>query len=154
MEILTTPWIQVKDGNPTARALFSRHYTYNRRRDQISLWYAKNRNYTLIVGPGEKMVMLTEDNLALFVWRKFRSMDHQEGVNCAVFRNESPTLSSELIRAADVIAWERWPGERHYTYVDPKKTRHKRDPGRCFIKAGWKHAGWTKKGLRILDILS
>jgi hypothetical protein len=36
--------------------------------------------------------------------------------------------------------------------VDTKKTRHKRDPGRCFLKAGWRYFGWSKGGLRILEI--
>jgi hypothetical protein len=144
-------WIPVKDGNPVARALFARHYTYNRKRDQISLFWQRNRNYSLIAGPGEKMLLLTPDEKALFVWRKFISMDHQEGVNCAVFRNEGPTLSSDLIRDADELAWQRWQGERLYTYVDPGKTRRKRDPGRCFLRAGWQYCGWTKGRLRILD---
>lgn len=97
------------------------------------------------------MILLTPDALGLFVWRKFRSMDNQEGVNCAIFRNEGAGLSSDLIRLADALAWDRWPGERLYTYVDPKKVRHKRDPGRCFLRAGWRHWGWSKSGLRILD---
>jgi hypothetical protein len=87
-------WNVVKDGNPVARALFSRHYTYNHRREQMSLFWQRNRNYGLFVGPGEKLVLLATDTFALFVWRKFRSMDHQEGVNCAVFRNEGPTLTN------------------------------------------------------------
>lgn len=99
------------------------------------------------------MVLLTPDALALFVWRKFISDDRQTGVNCAVFRNEGAGLSSDLIRAAVEMAWERWPGERLYTYIDPQKTRHKRDPGRCFLKAGWRHHGWSKGGLRILEML-
>jgi hypothetical protein len=92
----------------------------------------------------------------LFVWRKFidDAVPKQEGVNCAVFRNEGAGLSSRLIMAADDLAWYRWPGERLYTYVDPKRTRHKRDPGRCFIRAGWRPCGWTKGGLRILECLS
>jgi hypothetical protein len=44
-------------------------------------------------------------------------MAGQRGVNCAVFRNESSVLSSELIREACGLAWTRWPGERLYTYV-------------------------------------
>lgn len=151
-ELRARVWLHVKDGNPIARALFGRHYTYNRKRDQISMFWQRNRNYSLIAGPGQKMVLITPDGQALFVWRKFRSMDHQEGVNCAVFRNEGQSLSSELIRAADALAWERWPGERLYTYVDPSSTKRKRDPGRCFLRAGWQHYGWTPKGLRILDI--
>lgn len=146
-------WLLTKDGDPTARALYGRHYTYRKSRDQMSLWWWKNRNYVHFVGPGEKMVLLTPDGLALFVWRKFRSMDNQTGVNCAVFRNEGPQLSSELIAAADALAWERWPGERLYTYVDAQKTRRKRDPGRCFIRAGWQNCGITKGGLHILECL-
>jgi hypothetical protein len=143
-------WIEVKDGNLQARELFGRHYTYRKSRDQISLFWQRNRNYNLIAGPGEKLLLLNPQ--ALFVWRKFISMDHQEGVNCAVFRNEGPVLSSELIREADRIAWQRWPGERLYIYVDANKTRRKRDPGRCFLRAGWNYCGTTLKGLLILEI--
>jgi hypothetical protein len=147
-------WVQTKDGDPIARALFGRHYSYNRKREQISMFWQKNRNYMLIAGPGEKMILLTQDHSALFVWRKFRSMGKQTGVNCAVFRREGGTAqASDLIRAADTLAWARWPGERHYTYVDSRKTRHKRDPGRCFLKAGWNYCGMTKSGLHILEIL-
>lgn len=144
ISMIESIWIPVKDGNDTGRAIFDNHYSRYR--------YADGRKSLLYVGPGEKTVLLTPDALALFVWRKFKSLDHQEGVNCAVFRNEGPQLSSFLIREACAIAWERWPGERLYTYVDAKLTRHKRDPGRCFLRAGWKHAGWSKGGLRILDI--
>jgi hypothetical protein len=99
------------------------------------------------------MVLLFPDAQSLFVWRKFISLDSQAGVNCAVFRNEGPTKSSELIRQAVELARERWPNERFYTYVNPRKIRHKRDPGRCFLKAGWRHYGWSKRGLRILELI-
>lgn len=96
--------------------------------------------------------LLTADLKALFVWRKFISMDHQEGVNCAVFRNEGAGLASELIIEAQQIAWERWPGQRLYTYVNPKAVKS-RNPGYCFIMAGWKKCGVTKSGLLIFDIV-
>lgn len=139
---LTAMWIERRDGNPTAMAIFQRHYTAG-----------AHRKVFQFVGPGEKMVLVTPDALALFVWRKFidDAVPKQTGVNCAVFRNEGPQLSSLLIRGAMEAARLRWPGERVYTYVDPKRTRHKRDPGRCFIKAGWKPRGETKGGLRILE---
>lgn len=135
-------WIVIRDGNPTGMALFRRHYTAR----------AKRKIYQF-VGPGEHMVLLTPDARALFVWRKFISDAGESGVNCAVFRNEGTERSSDLIRKADIMAWDRWPAERLYTYVDPSKVRHKRDPGRCFIKASWTHCGWTAKGLRILEHL-
>jgi hypothetical protein len=37
--------------------------------------------------------------------------------------------------------------------IDPGKVRHKRDPGRCYLRAGFHPAGWTKGGLRVLQLL-
>lgn len=128
-------WIEVKDGNATARSIFDRHYS--------RYFYKDGRKPKLFVGPGEKMVLLTRCARALFVWRKFISGDGQQGVNCAVFRNEGAGLSSELIRLADAKADERWPGERHYTYVAAGKVASA-NPGFCFIKAGWRKCGVTK----------
>jgi hypothetical protein len=105
----------------------------------------------LYVGPGEKMVLVHETGRALFVWRKFLDDSGQQGVNCAVFRNEGAGQSSELIREAAERAWQRWPGERLYTYVRPDAIRST-NPGFCFIAAGWHHVGWTKGGLRILAL--
>jgi len=144
MALLDATWLRVRDGNDSARSIFDNHYSRRR--------YLDGRRRLLFVGPGEKLVLITPDALGLFIWLKFYSMDHQEGVNCAAFRNEGAGRSSDLIRAAVAIAWEKWPGERLYTYVNPRKVRHKRDPGRCFLRAGWREYGWTKKKLRILEI--
>ena len=74
----------------------------------------------------------------------------QTGINCAAFRNESQLQSSDLIRQADAIADCLWPGSRHYTYVDSQAVRS-RNPGYCFIAAGWRRCGRTKGGLVILE---
>jgi hypothetical protein len=87
---------------------------------------------------------------ALFVWRKFIDDSGQNGVNCAVFRNESQHRSSDMIREAMTWAWQRWPGERLYTTVDPRKIRST-NPGYCFLMAGWRKCGTTKGGLLILE---
>ena len=39
------------------------------------------------------------------------------------------------------------------TFVDASKTRRKRDPGRCYRKAGFKHVGFTKAGLYVFQML-
>ena len=96
------------------------------------------------------MVLLTLPCDALFAWRKFISLDGQKGVNCSIFRNEGPILSSDLIREADQLAWQRWPGERHYTYINAKKVKST-NPGYCFKMAGWNSCGRTKGGLLILE---
>ncbi|MET0039094.1 MAG: hypothetical protein ABW041_02975 [Dehalococcoides mccartyi] len=136
-------WIPVKDGDERARALYRRHYS--------CYHYADGRKPCLFVGPGEKMVLLNQDCTALFVWRKFIDDSGQTGVNCAVFRNESNNLSSDMIREAQMLAWSRWPQERLYTYVNPMRIRST-NPGYCFLQAGWQHEGKTKKGLNILAI--
>jgi len=138
-------WYQVKDGDATARDIFDGHYSRIR--------YADGRRPALFVGPGEKMVLVTAEADALFIWRKFRSADRQQGINCAAFRNESERLSSDLIREAMRLAWERWPGERFYTYVNPRKVRSI-NPGYCFLMAGWRRCGITKcNKLLILEFV-
>ena len=140
------PWTEVYDGNPTAFSLFRRHYSFGRSA-------RVPETETRIAGPGQKMVLLTADARALFVWRKFLSKDLQQGINCAVFRNEGDALSSELILAAMNLAWSRWPGERFYTYVNPRKVQS-RNPGYCFQRAGWLRCGITKtRRLIILERL-
>lgn len=138
-------WNPVRDGDDTGRSLFRRHYSYKPYRD--------GRDPALFVGPGYKLVMLTHDARALFVWRLFISGDGQQGVNCAVFRRESGLRSSDLIREADRIAWERWPDQdRHYTYVKPSSVKSA-NPGYCFKQAGWRECGVTKVNrLVILEI--
>jgi hypothetical protein len=129
----SSPWIEVRDGNRTASALYDRHYSRN----------PASRGDPRIAGPGFKMVLLTPCVRAVFVWRKFISKDAQEGVNCAVFRNEGAGLSSALIRDAMSLAWQRWPAQRLYTYVNPRRVRS-RNPGYCFLMAGWRRCGVTK----------
>ena len=146
MNLLGYTWLALKDGNATARSIFNRHYSKH--------LYKDGRKPKLFVGPGEKMVLITPECDALFVWRKFKSDDEQVGVNCSVFRNESSQLSSDLILEAEILAWDKWPGERFYTYVAPKKIRST-NPGYCFIKAGWRKCGITKVNkLIILEKLS
>lgn len=72
---------------------------------------------------------------------------------CSAFRNESPRLSSGLIReavAATRFLWPDIPELGMVTFVDPSKVRRKRDPGRCFLRAGFARAGETKGGLVAL----
>lgn len=76
----------------------------------------------------------------------------QYGICCAIFRNESPILSSTLILEAEQHAWARWPGQRLYTYVNGAAIRST-NPGYCYLKAGWSKCGATKSGLVILEKL-
>lgn len=135
-------WHEYQDGNEKGLELYDRHYS--------AYHYADGRERKLFCGPGEKLVLLTQKQDAMFVWRKFIDDSGQTGANCAVFRNEGKIRSSDLILEAMAIAWERWPGERLYTYVNPQKIKSP-NPGYCFKAAGWKVCGQTKSGLIILE---
>ena len=106
------------------------------------------------VPPGRCFVLLTDNADALWVtsWPFARYVRHAWGgawVN-SLFRNESPTLSSDLIVQAVAATRARYgepPDLGIISFVDASKTRKKRDPGRCYRRAGWKHVGFTKGGL-------
>lgn len=74
---------------------------------------------------------------------------------CSAFRNEGSVRSSILIGeavAATRFAFGEPPELGMVTFVDADKTRRKRDPGRCYRRAGFEHVGFTKGGLWVLQI--
>jgi len=153
-------WIGIHDADPRASAIYARHYSNVRGEGR-----RKTRGF---VGPGEKMVLLTVDCSALFVWHPALTVEEiathqlgtyrsgngtQTGVMCSVFRNEGKVKSSDLILEAEELAWHRWPHQRLYTYVWDAKVKSV-NPGYCFKKAGWKTCGRNKDGrLTILEKL-
>lgn len=145
-------WLSIKDGDPRAFDLFSRHYSYQDYADGRRQRYGY-RNRFLICGPGEKLLLLGSDERALFGWRRYHDASQGYCVSCTVFRNEGDQRSSDLIREAAALAWTRWPGERLVTYVNASKVRSS-NPGYCFIKAGWSKCGITKVNkLIIFEVL-
>lgn len=132
------PWKQVADGNRTAFNLFTKHYSFNNKSKRIG------QNKLRFCAPGERIVLLSTCEKALFVWsrQKYRK-DEQAGVNCSVFRNESEHLSSKLITEAVKIAYRKWGKVRLFTFVDSRSVQSK-NPGYCFKMAGWNKCGSTK----------
>lgn len=103
------------------------------------------------VRSGRCLVLLTEQADALWVSSFQTFVKHGfVGVwECAMFRNESEHLSSGLI--VEAMACTRWkwgepPAMGFLTAVDAGKVKHKRDPGRCFLRAGFERAGESKSG--------
>lgn len=142
-------WLASWRSDPRAAALYRRHYSA----EKNAKAGLRDLNF---MGPGETMVLLSSDCSAVFAWQRNVGgprLDGQAGICCTLFRNEGTILSSELIREADDLAWRRWPGERHFTYVNAGKVRRKRDPGRCFLRADWRYAGASKSGLLLLERL-
>ena len=113
------------------------------------------------VPPGKCVVLLTECATALWVtsWPLAEYVKHAWAGAwiCSLFRNEAPELhlSSDLIReavAATRAIYGEPPAQGMVTFIDTSKTRKKRDPGRCYRKAGFIPAGYTKGGLVALQL--
>jgi hypothetical protein len=97
------------------------------------------------MGNGRTLVLRDSLGLVVFGWLwQYGRKDGQEGYNCAIFRNESPRLSSEVILEAERFAVEHWGPNRAFTFINPEKIRS-RNPGYCFKCAGWSSAGMSKQ---------
>ena len=136
--------------DPEARELADRHYN----RQSIG---APN-----FVPPGRCLVLFakTDAGKAFWVtsWPFAQYVKHAWAGAwvCSAFRNEGAALSSLLIMQA--IAATRWnwpcvPDLGMITFVDTDKVRRKRDPGRCYLRAGFRSVGHTKGGLVALQLL-
>lgn len=101
--------------------------------------------------PGQKIVLLGEDSKALWgshrpaPWAGIERIDGFKGHSCFIFRNDGGPLSSTIIRQAVAITALIWGPAAFITYVAINKVKHKRDPGRCFIKAGFKRVALKQK---------
>jgi len=136
------PWLLSNRFDGRALPLADRHY--NRRKVGSPQF----------VPPGRCLVLLTEDADALWVtsWPFAEYVRHAWAgamVN-SLFRREGGPLASDLIVAATAATRAYWPDLPPLgmvTFVDAAKTRRKRDPGRCYRRAGWTHVGFTAGGL-------
>ncbi len=137
-------WWLTKDGDKSCLALYERHYS--------AYEYKDGRARFQFVGPGYSIVLRTARADAMFVWRDYidDTIPKQDGIECAVFRNEGKILSSELVRQADAVADHAWPSQRHYTKVNPAAIGSS-NPGYCFLMAGWRRCGKTQNGKLILE---
>lgn len=101
------------------------------------------------VPPGYPIVLRNKDASVGWVWLRCKPglrYDKQEGYCCTLFRRESGPRASEIILEAERWAIELWGPGRGFTYVDPRKVKS-RNPGYCFIAAGWRKTGTSKSGL-------
>ena len=140
-------WLMSNRADPEVRPLADRHYN----RQKIGS--------PQFVPPGRCVVFKTAALDAFWVtsWPFAQYVRHAWAGAwvCSAFRNEGAHLSSELIREAVAATRYFWtpPDLGMVTFVDTKKTRKKRDPGRCYLRAGFKNCGMTKGGLVALQML-
>jgi hypothetical protein len=140
-------WQLSDRADPVTRQIADRHYN----RQKIGA--------PQFVPPGRCLVLRTELGDAFWItsWPFAEYVKHAwpGAWVCSAFRNESPHLSSELIREAVAATRSVWepPDLGMITFVNRDKVRRKRDPGRCFLRAGFTNIGETKGGLVALQLL-
>jgi hypothetical protein len=144
---MPNPWRLSDKFDPAALPLADAHY--NRRKVGSPQF----------VPPGRSVVLLTPSRGALWVtsWPFADFVRHAwpgAWVN-SLFRREDGPIASELIAAAVAMTRAIWdpPPLGIVSFVDASQTRRKRDPGRCYRKAGWSHVGFTKGGLWVFQQL-
>ena len=76
-------WVEVRDGDSRGAALYDAHYSHR-------LFGRQRKPDRRFVGPGGRIVLLTPDAGALFVWRRFiePGQTSPRGIYCSVFRRE------------------------------------------------------------------
>lgn len=132
--------------DPEARVIADRHYN----RQAIGA--------AQFVPPGRCLVLVAPAALWITSWPFAEFVRHAwpGAWVCSAFRNEDRrNLSSDLVRQAVAATRWRWPAVPDLgmiTFVDPDKTRPKRDPGRCFRRAGFEPCGETLGGLVALRL--
>lgn len=140
-------WVLAHRFHRLGAALADRHYT------------RQTPGSPQFVRPGKCVVLLTECSQALWVstWQQYVKHPWPGAWECALFRNEGAGLSSELIRGAVAATRSTWgapPEIGMLTWVDTRKTRPKRDPGRCFLRAGFKPFACEIDGARVIHRLA
>jgi len=157
MRFWRTYWLITDKGDPDARRLVDGE-GFN----GIPHYSRQSPGARLFTRNGQNLVFMTTDRRA--VWVTFRPTpgkatrpDKLDCWECAMFRNESAfgrlVLSSELIREAVELScaiWGPFPRDGFITYVRPDRVKS-RNPGYCYLMAGWKRCGSSSDGKPRFD---
>lgn len=144
-------WLLASRNDNAGRVIADRHYN----RQKVGA--------PGFVPPGRCVVLRSVCGRALWVtsWPFAEYVKHAwpgAWIN-STFRNEDGAagLSSELIREAIAATRSVWepPALGLVTFVDASEVRRKRDPGRCYLRAGFRPATprTTKAGLLAFQML-
>jgi hypothetical protein len=143
------PWSLSHRADQNSRVIADRHYN----RQKVG-----SRGF---VPPGRCLVLRTPDSSALWVtsWPFAEYVKHEWAgawIN-SLFRKESgDILASTLIRSAVAASLAKWttpPELGIVSFVNAAKVKAKRNPGICYIHAGFTLVGETKSGLLAYQLL-
>ncbi len=147
-------WILTNRADQEARDIADRHY--NRQKVGAPQFVPPGRCLVLKIHQPQGAFWVTSYPYARYVKHAWAG-----AWVCSAFRNESPHLSSELIREAvaatrwQALTKENWdePDLGMITFVNLAKVKSN-NPGFCYLKAGFKRLKEkTKGGLFVLQML-
>lgn len=143
-------WTLSHHRDPAVVPLADRHYS------------RKTKGAAQFTPPGRKLVLKHEDDegavdaywVTSYPFKEYVRHAWAGALLCSAFRNESKLLSSDMIRDALAATRDKYrlPSLGMVTFIDTRRVRRKRDPGRCFRKAGFEPAGFTQGGLVVLQL--
>lgn len=139
-------WSLSNRADPAACAIADRHY--NRQKPGTPQF----------VPPGRCLVLKAEHAVWVTSWPFPEYVKHRwpgAWVN-SLFRKEDEGRASDYIKdavAATLAVWGAAPDLGLVTFVDQSKVRHKRDPGRSYLRAGFIRDGETRGGLLAFRLL-
>ena len=150
-------WVLSHRADRAARPIADRHY--NRQKPGTKQF----------VPPGRCLVLRTEAAVWISSWPFAEYVRHEwpgAWVNSCFRRESGSDVASVMIREAIAATRWHWPevpsiawahkGESGFvgmvTFIDRDEVRHKRDYGRCYLRAGFRVIGETKGGLLALGI--
>ena len=142
------PWRKTWKADPRAAAIADRHYS---RQKPGTAQFAPPARHVLA------LIMPDESALWVSTWPDFARHAWAGMWNNTLFRNEGHQLSSTLIRhavAATLAAWGRPPERGMVTFVAVDKVRPKKDPGRCYLAAGFEPDGYTVVNKHLALVLT
>lgn len=128
-------WYVSYRADPRANAVAKRHYS------------CQSPDSAQFVPPGRCLVLRTDDYGAVWVTScplaEYTKHAWRGGWINTLFRRESgPQASALILEAVAVTRWV-WPDTPELglvTFIDTDQTKTKRDPGRCYRKAGFRPA--------------
>lgn len=150
-------WQHVQKADDLSRLMADRHYS------------RQQPGSVLFTPPGRTFVLRCQGAYWVTSWPEAEWVRHRWAGNwiCSAYHREesNPQRASDAIR--DAVAATRWyhrhggngkwmmepEPELMLTFVDQHKIKHKRDPGRCFLKAGFEPDGTTDDGSLIALVL-
>lgn len=155
------PWVVSHRFDPDVVPIADRHY--NRQRHGTAQFVPPGRCHVLRIGTVRELAEVDSGG-AFWVtsWPFEEYVRHAWGGAwvCSAFRNEGAGVASDLIRAAVASTRAKWPDVPQLgmvSFIDPKNVRPRMIRGRStwghsWFEAGFRHVGYTKAGLWVMQL--